>query len=310
MLGYDVRKYQLAAFVIGSSLAGLSGVLYTTWGQYITPSSMGITAAALPIVWVAVGGRSDLTATLLGTILLIGGFQALTVYGSQYALVVMGVLLVATVLLAPEGLIIGARVTAAAAVPAPRAESGVMALLETRKLNKRFGGLQVTADVDFALEPGEIHCLIGPNGAGKSTLFRLILGEYRPTSGQIFYDGGDITQLEPHDRIRRGISVKFQVPGIFKALSVRQNLEIALQHHLEGFGLRGEIERQLDFLNLDADAGQLAGNLSHGQKQWLEIGMAASLRPKLLLLGRADCRHVAGGDARDRRDGARLTQRA
>ena len=78
MLGYDVRKYQLAAFVIGSSLAGLSGVLYTTWGQYITPSSMGITAAALPIVWVAVGGRSDLTATLLGTILLIGGFQALT----------------------------------------------------------------------------------------------------------------------------------------------------------------------------------------------------------------------------------------
>jgi urea transport system permease protein len=105
MLGYDVRKYQLVAFVIGSSLAGLSGVLYTTWGQYITPSSMGITAAALPIVWVAVGGRSDLTATLLGTIILIGGFQALTVYGSQYALVAMGLLLVATVLLAPEGLI-------------------------------------------------------------------------------------------------------------------------------------------------------------------------------------------------------------
>ena len=159
-----------------------------------------------------------------------------------------------------------------------------MALLETRKLKKRFGGLQVTAGVDFVLEPGELHCLIGPNGAGKSTLFRLILGEYQPTSGQIFYDGSDITQLESHDRIRRGISVKFQVPGIFKALSVRQNLEIALQHHLEGMGLREEIERQLDFLNLTADAGQPAGNLSHGQKQWLEIGMATSLRPQLLLL--------------------------
>jgi ABC-type branched-subunit amino acid transport system permease subunit len=105
MLGYDVRKYQLAAFVIGSGLAGLSGVLYTTWGQYITPSSMGITAASLPIVWVAVGGRRDLTTTLLGTILLLGGFQALTIYGSQYALVFMGLLLVLTVLLAPEGLI-------------------------------------------------------------------------------------------------------------------------------------------------------------------------------------------------------------
>ena len=105
MLGYDVRRYELAAFVIGSALAGLSGVLYTSWGQYITPSSMGLTSAALPIVWVAVGGRGDLTTTLVGTLLLIGGFQALTVYGSQYALVLLGVLLVLTVLLAPEGLV-------------------------------------------------------------------------------------------------------------------------------------------------------------------------------------------------------------
>lgn len=107
MLGYDVRKYQLGAFVIGATLAGLSGVLYTSWGQYITPSSMGITAAALPIVWVAVGGRSDLTATLIGTLIVLSGFQALTIYGSQYALVVMGILLVITVLVAPEGIVAG-----------------------------------------------------------------------------------------------------------------------------------------------------------------------------------------------------------
>ncbi len=105
MLGYDVRRYQLAAFVIGGALAGLSGVLYTSWGQYITPSSMGLTAASLPVIWVAVGGRSDLTTTLIGTLLVIGGFQALTIYGSQYALVVMGALLVATVLAAPQGLV-------------------------------------------------------------------------------------------------------------------------------------------------------------------------------------------------------------
>jgi branched-chain amino acid transport system permease protein len=105
MLGYDIRKYQLGGFVIGSALAGLSGVLYTSWGQYITPSTMGITAAALPIIWVAVGGRSDLTATLIGTLLVLSVFQALTIYGSQYALVVMGILLVITVLVAPRGLI-------------------------------------------------------------------------------------------------------------------------------------------------------------------------------------------------------------
>ena len=159
-----------------------------------------------------------------------------------------------------------------------------MALLETRKLCKRFGGLQVTADVDFAIQPGELHCLIGPNGAGKSTLFRLILGEHAPNSGTIVYDGADITRLPSYERIRRGLSVKFQVPGIFKALSVAQNLEIALQHHLEGQSLDGEIRRLLAFLNLTPEAGQAAGNLSHGQKQWLELGMATSLKPKLLLL--------------------------
>ncbi|MDT3380100.1 branched-chain amino acid ABC transporter permease [Labrys neptuniae] len=106
MLGYDIRKYQLGAFVIGAGLAGLSGVLYTSWGQYITPSSMGMTAAALPVIWVAVGGRSDLTATLVGTLVVLSAFQTLTIYGSQYALVVMGLLLVLTVLIAPRGLVL------------------------------------------------------------------------------------------------------------------------------------------------------------------------------------------------------------
>jgi branched-chain amino acid transport system ATP-binding protein len=159
-----------------------------------------------------------------------------------------------------------------------------MAILETRALNKWFGGLHVTGGVDFALEPGEIHCLIGPNGAGKSTLFKLILGEHLPTSGNIFFRGEDITKKKPFERIHRGISVKFQVPGIFKALSVRQNLAIAMQHHLAKADLADEVDRLLVFLKLTDAANQLAGNLSHGQKQWLEIGMAISLKPQLLLL--------------------------
>ncbi|MDT7950990.1 MAG: ABC transporter ATP-binding protein [Acetobacteraceae bacterium] len=159
-----------------------------------------------------------------------------------------------------------------------------MTMLETRGLNKHFGGLQVTDDVNLVLARGELHCLIGPNGAGKSTFFRLILGEYPPSSGQILFDGADITRLPSHERVRRGMSVKFQVPGVFQALSVQQNLEIALQHHLEGASLAAEIDRLLGFLDLVADRAQRAGNLSHGQKQWLEIGMAVSLKPSLLLL--------------------------
>ncbi|HBM62780.1 MULTISPECIES: ABC transporter ATP-binding protein [Pseudomonadaceae] len=159
-----------------------------------------------------------------------------------------------------------------------------MAILETRDLNKWFGGLHVTNGVNFRLEPGQIHCLIGPNGAGKSTFFRLVLGEHTPSSGQILFENQDITREQSFARIRRGISVKFQVPGVFKALSVRHNLEIALQRRLFGEALEAEIDRLLAFLNLQAQAGELAGVLSHGQKQWLEIGMAVSLEPKLLLL--------------------------
>ena len=159
-----------------------------------------------------------------------------------------------------------------------------MTILETRNLNKWFGGLHVTGGIDFALKPGEIHCLIGPNGAGKSTFFRLILGEHLPTSGQILYEGADITRAKSFERIRRGISVKFQVPGIFKALSVHQNLQIALQHHRHPSKLNEEIDGLLEFLKLTEARTQLAGNLSHGQKQWLEIGMAVGLKPRLLLL--------------------------
>jgi ABC-type uncharacterized transport system ATPase subunit len=159
-----------------------------------------------------------------------------------------------------------------------------MPILELRKLNKHFGGLYVTNSVDLALETGEIHCLIGPNGAGKSTLFRLILGEHYPGSGDILFNGENITALKSFARIHRGLSVKFQVPGVFKGLSARQNLEVALQSRYRGAALAEEVDRLLDFLALTADQAQTAGNLSHGQKQWLEIGMAISLKPRLLLL--------------------------
>jgi branched-chain amino acid transport system ATP-binding protein len=159
-----------------------------------------------------------------------------------------------------------------------------MSLLQTIDLNKSFGGLHVTNRVNLTVAAGEIHCLIGPNGAGKSTLFRLLLGEYLPSSGKILYDGEDITRLKPFQRVARGLSVKFQVPGIFKGLSVRQNLEIALQARFKQRALQAETDRLLHFLHLESSGADRAGNLSHGQQQWLEIGMAMSLQPRLLLL--------------------------
>ena len=107
LLGYDTRKYQLLIFMIGSALAGLSGVLYTSWGQFITPASIGLPAAAMPIVWVAFSGRGDITATMVGSFLILLIFQTLTVYSQQAALVLMGAMLLVTVLVAPQGFVIG-----------------------------------------------------------------------------------------------------------------------------------------------------------------------------------------------------------
>jgi ABC-type branched-subunit amino acid transport system permease subunit len=108
MLGFNVRLYQLAAFVIGSTLAGLSGVFYVTWGQYITPESMSLYAAALPVVWVTVGGRRSLSATLIGTVGVLYVSQNLAIYGDQFALVLLGAVLLGAVMLSPQGFVAAA----------------------------------------------------------------------------------------------------------------------------------------------------------------------------------------------------------
>ncbi len=157
-------------------------------------------------------------------------------------------------------------------------------LLETHGLTKRFGGVTVIDDLNFGVDEGALHCLIGPNGAGKSTLFKLIVGRHSPTAGSIRFRGRELTHLSTAARIHAGISIKMQVPGIFPALPVAQNLTIALQHRLGRAEARREVERLLDFVGLSADATKPAGQLGHGQKQWLEIAMAISLRPTLLFL--------------------------
>jgi branched-chain amino acid transport system ATP-binding protein len=158
------------------------------------------------------------------------------------------------------------------------------ALIEARGISKSFGGLFAVDGVDLAIEDGEVHCLIGPNGAGKSTLFKLIVGTYAPTAGSIFFAGTDITHMPAFARIARGMSIKMQAPSVFRALPVRQNLHIALQHQVEPRRIPAEEERLLTLLGLQDDATKPAGELAHGQQQWLEIGMALALRPRLLLL--------------------------
>jgi branched-chain amino acid transport system ATP-binding protein len=157
-------------------------------------------------------------------------------------------------------------------------------ILQATAISKTFGGLAAVSGVDLSVDEGEIHCLIGPNGAGKSTLFKLIVGTYAPTAGSVLFRGENVTEMQPSARVRRGMSIKMQTPSIFKELPVRQNIEIALQHHVTKTNLAREEARLLALLDLTADATKLAGTLAHGQQQWLEIGMALALKPALLLM--------------------------
>jgi len=158
------------------------------------------------------------------------------------------------------------------------------AIIETRGLSKRFGGVQAVAEVDFAVAPGEVRSIVGPNGAGKSTFFKLLLGSVRPDQGTVRFEGRDVTGLDPHRRAHLGIGVKFQNLAVYEALTVRHNLYLPLRHRHGRREVAGEISAMLDRLHLAGSQDRLAGHLAHGQKQWLAIGMALAMQPKLLLL--------------------------
>jgi len=156
------------------------------------------------------------------------------------------------------------------------------AILETRGLERHFGGVRAIAGVDFALAAGELRCLIGPNGAGKSTFFKMITGQLRPSAGQILFAGADITRTAAHEIGRLGIGIKNQVPDVFDGLPVRENVWLAARRaNAKPQALVDEIMQRLDLGDI---AGRLVGVLAHGQRQWVEIGMVLARKPRLILL--------------------------
>ncbi|MBV8412437.1 MAG: ABC transporter ATP-binding protein [Alphaproteobacteria bacterium] len=184
-----------------------------------------------------------------------------------------------------------------------------MALLEIRGVSKTFRTLRALDGVDVEVEAGSFHGLIGPNGSGKSTLLKAIAGAHFADSGTIVFDGRDITRATPYERARAGLSLKFQITAVLPELSVYDNVLLATQSNgrlpsllmsASRRTLDDEVEALLERFRLIDRADDLAGELSHGQQQWLEIAMALALRPKLLLLDEPtggmspEERHVTG----------------
>lgn len=300
LLGYDVRAIKMVGFGIGGAIAGLAGVLHTSWGNTIGPNVFSINQATLVAIWVMVGGRSKLWGAFLGAALM----QALSNYlGTTAQLatpLILGSILVIIVLLLPEGLAPALEKLWRRLVPArqqfilPKVEgqdalasanSYDYTILEVKNLKRCFGNFWAVNGVDLSFQAGQAYCIIGPNGAGKSTVFNLLSGRLLPTTGHVLYDGEDITRLMPNERARRGVSVKLQVPNIFQELSVYENLWLAAAVRYEDAKERElKMAEIIDEIALRDRLNHPSGTLSHGEKQWLEIGMAAVTHPSLLLL--------------------------
>lgn len=167
-------------------------------------------------------------------------------------------------------------------------------ILYLEDVNVSFDGFKAINQLSLDIAVGELRCIIGPNGAGKTTMMDIITGKTKPDSGQVFFGSTiDLLRYNEPEIAQLGIGRKFQKPTVFEHLSVFENLELALKTH-KGvatsmfFKLNGvqsdRLSEVLETIQLTEDMRRQAGNLSHGQKQWLEIGMLLMQDPKLLLL--------------------------
>jgi ABC-type uncharacterized transport system ATPase subunit len=160
--------------------------------------------------------------------------------------------------------------------------SGVV--LQTVGLSVRFGGVEAVRGVNLTLADRELRCLIGPNGAGKSTLFKLLTGQLKPTAGRILFQGHDITGDHTHAIARRGIGIKTQVPSLFDGLTVREHLWLSARRTNPAARARALTDEILERMGLTASAEDAVGQLSHGLRQWVELGTVLAANPELILL--------------------------
>lgn len=157
-------------------------------------------------------------------------------------------------------------------------------MLTVEKITKRFGGVTAIDNVDLEIEKGELVGLIGPNGAGKTTLLNLVNGLYRPDSGKIFFLKQQITGLKPSSIARMGIGRTYQIPRIFRNMTVEENILLPSSFDSEGANLRERFAEALRLTRLQQLREYLAGELSGGQQKLLEIARILMHSPPLLLL--------------------------
>ena len=167
-------------------------------------------------------------------------------------------------------------------------------LLSTRGITKKFGGFTANQDISVDFHRGKLTAIIGPNGAGKSTFFNMVSGGFRPTSGDILFDGRSVVGLKQHEFAKVGISKSFQITNLFPALTVLENVRVAVQSLHSVYDIWTPRSRRMEWVEraeallklvgLQDRRADLAANLAHGEQRSLEIAVALACDPQLLLL--------------------------
>ena len=157
-------------------------------------------------------------------------------------------------------------------------------VLETRALSMHFGGVRAVDRVDFSLFENELRCLIGPNGAGKSTFFKCLTGQLTPTSGDVVIRDVHVAGRPPHEIAGLGVGIKTQVPNVFDGLTTHENIWMSARRWHGAARARALTDETIERLRLGDIRGALVGRLSHGQRQWVELGMVVASEPWLVLL--------------------------
>jgi branched-chain amino acid transport system ATP-binding protein len=314
-LGYPTNRYKLVGFVVSATVVGLAGVLSVFNHRFASAEPLSVAFSGELIAMVVIGGMRSFLGPALGALFYILFREFLSIWTPHW-LFYFGILFVGFIMLSPTGLVGVAqrliapfrrKVTEEAAMAGrtltdeplpsflrpPDHVDGV--ILEARGIAKNFGALKAVQGVNIAMRDRSLHALIGPNGAGKTTAFNLISGFYTPDEGDVFLRGKSIAGLSPEAITQAGIGRSFQITNLFPALSVEENLRLAVQaSHPRRFDpwtnarsiddIEAETSSVVRYLGVAGIERAEAGSLSYGGQRLLDMGLALATKPRVLLL--------------------------
>ncbi len=314
-LGYPTNRYKLVGFVVSATVVGLAGVFSIFNHRFASAEPLSVAFSGELIAMVVIGGMRSFLGPALGALFYILFREFLSMWTPHW-LFYFGILFVGFIMLSPMGLV-GVAQRIMAPFRRGATEEAAMAgrtltneplpsflrprdhtdgvILEARGIAKNFGALKAVQGVNIAVRDRSLHALIGPNGAGKTTAFNLISGFYTPDEGDVVLKGKSIAGLSPEAITQAGIGRSFQITNLFPALSVEENLRLAIQaRHPQRFNpwtnarsidqVETETSSVVRYLGVAGIERAEAGALSYGGQRLLDMGLALATKPRVLLL--------------------------